>query len=330
MARNTDVLIAKGGFLTETYRESGFLGCARKIIFAIKMSLPLMAMGRRTNSSVGAYFDIITDDARRFYGDNFHFGYFKNENDSFIDAVNNHTDVVALMAELENSKRVLDLGCGICAPAIRIVGNHDCHITGINISGEQVKQGQRLVEEHGLSNRITIKRGSALKLDFDDSTFDSILCIEVAGDICVKHEQKMKFARELYRILKPGGHIGFSDLVFTGRPTRKEEDAMRTILYHDGAELMTDWPSIFEKQGFTIKHRMDIIEDTRRTWDHSISIYEERAAEVERRYGKRIAKRTLEHLRQIPKILEKHGSFIVMSIEKPASFMLSQSDIYDF
>lgn len=317
MGRDEKVLVARGGFLMETWREAGFAGCARKIISAILMQLPLMTIGRRTNRSVGAYFDLITDDGRMFYGDNFHFGYFKNGDESFDEALDNHTDIVAEMANINAAARVLDVGCGVCAPAIRIAKRHGCHITGINISGEQVRQGKSLVAEHGLSHLISVRKGNALKLDFEDSSFDAILCIEVAGDICVKPEQKIKLAGEMRRVLKPGGHIGFSDLVFTGLPTRDEERAMRMILYHDGAELLTDWPDIFEKNGFAIKRRLDIIKDTMKMWDHSLSVYETRAAEVERRYGRRIASRTMNHLRRIPEILQRYGSFIVMSAQKP-------------
>ncbi len=280
------------------------------------MHLPVMTIGRRTNSSVGAYFDLITDDARMFYGDSFHFGYFKDGGEDFATALNNHTDIVADMAQVGSSACVLDIGCGICAPAIRLARRYGCRITGVNISAEQVRQGRELVARHGLSDRISVVEGNALKLPFEDVSFDSALCLEVAGDICVTKEQKIKLADELHRVLRPGARIGFSDLVFTGRPTREEERAMRSILYHDGRELMTDWPGIFEKRGFNITRRMDIIDKTMNTWLHSLSVYEGRADEVERRYGKAIARRTMEYLRQIPDILSKYGSFVVMSAQK--------------
>ncbi len=316
MGRDSKIFAARGGFILDTFRQDGLAGCARKLLAAIKMSVPLMALGRRTTSGVGAYFDLITDDARMFYGDSFHFGYFKNEDDSFSQALDNHTDVVAEMAELGPEKRVLDVGCGICAPAVRIARRHDCLITGINISAEQVKQAREMVASEGLTDRITVERGNALDLDFADNSFDSILCLEVAGDICVKAEQKYELVRELFRVLAPGGHVGFSDLVFTGRPTRDEEKVMRTILYHDGHELITDWPKIFSEVGFKIKKSMDIIKETMKTWQYSCSVYEKRAQEVEKRYGKRIADLTTNYVRRMPEILSKYGSFIVMSAQK--------------
>ncbi len=318
MIRKKQVLAAKGGFLRQTYRESGIAGCGRKVLAAIRMQLPMMTLGRRTNASVGAYFDLITDDARTFYGDSFHFGYFRRGDESFQEALENHTDVVAELAGVGNAASVLDIGCGICAPAIRIAARHGCHITGLNISAEQVRQGRELVGRHGLADRIAVIEGNALKLPFDDASFDAILCLEVAGDICVTPEQKQQLVREMRRVLAPGGKIGFSDLVFTGRPSREEERAMRTILYHDGAELITDWPAIFTSCGFEVLHKQDIIAETMKTWEHSLAVYEGRAEEVERRYGRAIARRTMAQLRQIPEILQRYGSFLVMSACKPA------------
>jgi cyclopropane fatty-acyl-phospholipid synthase-like methyltransferase len=319
MKNDGNILSAKGGFLIQTFRASGLMGCLRKLLCALKMSLPLIFFKHRTNDSVAAYFDLITDDARLFYDDNFHFGFFHQGATTLKGGLDTHTDMVATMAELEGAKRVLDIGCGIGAPAIRIArqyqGEH--HITGINISHEQVKQGKALIAEHQLCDRIHIQHGNALKLDFADNSFDSILCLEVAGDICVNEEQKKTLLQEMFRVLKPGGHVGFSDLVFTRAPTVAEDAIMKTILYHKGSELVTDWSSHFKQSGFHIKTCVDMILHTAETWVHSLKIYQDRLREVEQRYGKKIAKHTMNALKFIPGIMAKYGVFIVLSAQKP-------------
>lgn len=311
------VLAAKGGFLTQTFRTSGLSGVLRKIFYALKMSLPLVFFKRRTNQSVGAYFDLITDDARQFYGDNFHFGFFHKGATTLQGALDAHTDMVAEMAQIAIGQHVLDIGCGIGAPAIRIAGHCDNHITGINISREQIKQGTELIASNRLSNRIHIQYGNALDLDFADNSFDSILCLEVAGDICVNDEQKKTLIQEMFRVLKPGGHVGFSDLVFTAAPTEAEESIMRTILYHKGSELITDWPAHFKHGGFDIKSQVDMISHTGETWDYSLNVYKDRLEEVQERYGKKIAKHTMDALQFIPEIMKKYGAFVVLSAQKP-------------
>ncbi|MBU0504806.1 MAG: methyltransferase domain-containing protein [bacterium] len=317
MKKNNKILVAKGGFLASTFREKGLKECVAKIWAAIKMSVPLFLFGRRTNKSVGAYFDLITDDGRLFYGDSFHFGYFPGDEETLSQGLDAHTDLVAQMACVQEGKQILDIGCGICDPAKRIAKKHKCHITGVNISSEQVKQGRELVAKEGLADRIDVQEGNALSLDFKDGSFDAVLCLEVAGDICVNQKQKEILVKELYRVLKPGGHVGFSDLVFKSVPTKDDERSMRTILYHEGEELITDWPTYFLKQGFVIKDQKDIIKETMKTWKHSLAVYEENTTIVEKRYGKSVAQSTMAHLRKIPIILEKHASFPVLSLYKP-------------
>jgi hypothetical protein len=62
--------------LVATWREAGPAGCARKLQAAVRVGLPALMGGGRSARSVGAYFDLITDEGRLFYGDSFHLGYF--------------------------------------------------------------------------------------------------------------------------------------------------------------------------------------------------------------------------------------------------------------
>ena len=297
--------------------EAGLLGCLRKLKSVMMMTLPVWILGRRTNKGVGAYFDLITEDARLFYGDNFHFGYFQNGTDTLQAALDAHTDLVSEMAHIPQAKETLDIGCGICAPAIRMVQKNGNRITGINISREQVRQGKALVLEKNLADQITVLEGNALHLEFEENSFDAIVCLEVASDICVSPDQKNLLIKEMYRVLKPGGYLGFSDLVFKEAPSPQEEKSMRLILYHEGRELITDWPSLFKKEGFEVCQQQDILQETMKTWKHSINVYETEKERVEQHYGKRIAALSLKHLCRIPGILEKYGSFVILSLRKP-------------
>jgi cyclopropane fatty-acyl-phospholipid synthase-like methyltransferase len=280
------------------------------------MTLPILVRGRRTAASVGAYFDLITDEGRLFYGDSFHFGYFRAGSETLAQALDAHTDLVAEMARLRAGQRVLDAGCGIAAPALRIAERYGCEIAAVNISREQVRQGRRLIEERYMSRQVNIARGDARALDFPDASFDAIVCLEAAGDICVTDRDKDRLVRELHRVLRPGGYVGFSDLALRACPSPEDDRVLRAVLYHGGAELVTDWPALFARHGFTIVARRDIIADTMATWDRTRAIYEQRRVEVVRRYGRRIADRTRAQLNLIPKLLANLATFPVLSALK--------------
>ena len=102
---------------------------------------------------------------------------------------------------------------------------------------------------------------------------DSVVCLEAAGDICVTEPDKERLVREWFRVLRPGGHVGFSDLTLSAYPSRREDKTLRAVLYHSGAELVSDWPAIFARQGFHVLECRDIIEQTLPTWRHARAVY---------------------------------------------------------
>lgn len=181
-------------------RDGGAAGSARKLSAAIRLALPVLAGRRRTAAGVGAYFDLIIDDARLFYGDSFHIGYFRSGSETLTEALDAHTDLVGGMARLQARQLVLDAGCGIGAPALRIAERYGCEITGVNISREQVRQGRRLIEERRMSQRV-VSRPPATSASA--SRTRTGLSAAFTG-------------------LRPGGHVGFSDLAPSARASQEE------------------------------------------------------------------------------------------------------------
>ena len=300
-----------------TWQEGGPAACFRKVRAAATMHAPVAVRRRRTARSVGAYFDLITREGRLFYGDSFHLGYFSNGVQSLVEALEAHTDLVAKLARVDLADEVLDVGCGLAAPAIRMTKRYGCRITGVNISREQVRQGNELISDLDLSDRVIVRRGDARALDFADESFDAIVCLEAAGDICVTEADKSRLVRDLYRILRPGGHVGFSDLALRNAVSRADDRDVRAVLYHSAAELITDWPAIFSREGFRIVESRDIIAETLPTWDHVRAVYGTRDGDVVRRYGRRLVERTIAHLERIAIILAEHGTFPTLAAQKP-------------
>jgi len=177
--------------------------------------------------------------------------------------------------------------------------------------------GRELIAAERLSDRVDIQRGDARALEFSDESFDAIVCMEAAGDICVTEADKDRLVGELFRVLRPGGHVGFSDLALRAYPGRAADRALRAVLYHSGAELVTDWPAIFTRHDFRIVACREIIGETLPTWKHARAAYERRDGEVTRRYGQGFIDRVSARLERIPRILTAHGTFPVLSAQKP-------------
>jgi hypothetical protein len=79
---------------------------------------------------------------------------------------------------------------------------------------------------------------------------------------------------------------------------------------------VTDWPALFKHHGFTIVGRQDIIAATTPTWNRIGAVYDQRSAEVARRYGHRLAHRTRGQIERIAETLTNYATFPVLSARK--------------
>ena len=155
------------------------------------------------------------------------FRYFRTGSETLRQALDAHTDLVAEMVRPTGRQHILDVGCGLGVPALRIAERYGCKITAVNISREQIRQGRQLIDQRRMSHRVSLVRGDARALDFPDGSFDAIVCLEAAGDICVSEPDKERLVHELHRVLRPGGRVGFSDLALHTNPSRTDDRTLR-------------------------------------------------------------------------------------------------------
>jgi ubiquinone/menaquinone biosynthesis C-methylase UbiE len=107
--------------------------------------------------------------------------------------------------------RALDIGCGRGENAIMLAMN-GCDVTGIDLAETAISDAKaRAAEQHVNVNFVV---GDVLKLDqyFKESEFDVIIDSFLFHTI--EDEERPLFARQVYKVLKPGGKyfmLCFSD-----------------------------------------------------------------------------------------------------------------------
>ncbi|MEH2024949.1 methyltransferase domain-containing protein [Nostoc sp.] len=99
---------------------------------------------------------------------------------------------------------VLDVGCGIGGSSRILARDYGFAVTGITISPQQVKRAQELTPQ-GLNAQFAVD--DAMALSFPDASFDVVWSIEAGPHM----PDKTVFARELMRVLKPGGVLVVAD-----------------------------------------------------------------------------------------------------------------------
>ena len=151
-------------------------------------------------------------------------------------------------AGIKKGEYVLDLGSGAgndCFVARAIVGESG-RVTGLDMTEQMVNKARENCGKLNFKN-VEFVLGDIEKMPFDDKLF------EVVISNCVLNlvpDKSMAF-KEIFRVLKPGGHFCVSDVVIKGTLSEKMKiDAEMYAGCISGASEMTEYLRIIENSGF--------------------------------------------------------------------------------
>lgn len=163
------------------------------------------------------------------------------------------TRELAMQMGLSHEMKVLDVGCGVGGPSRFLVGQYGCHVTGIDLTEEFCKTARDLAERVRLSDFLTYRQADALDLPYKDGEFDAAWTQHVQMNI----EDKKRFYAELFRVLKPGGKLGFYDIVAgeAGEPFYPVPWAADASISHLAGEA--ELKALIEEAGFQVKTWQD-------------------------------------------------------------------------
>ena len=101
-------------------------------------------------------------------------------------------------------KQILDIATGTGDLAIQLQRQlHPDHIIGADLSEGMMEEGRQKVEKAGLSAHITFERQDCTALTYEDNRFDA-----VTAAFGVRNFERIEQGiAEMYRVLKPGGHL---------------------------------------------------------------------------------------------------------------------------
>lgn len=110
--------------------------------------------------------------------------------------------LLPLVEAMPAEGRLLDVGCGGGHLAIALaIGNPGWHITGLDLSEDQVRRARRRSPDPG--GRLCFMMGSAISLPFDADSFDGLISV-----CSIKHwPDPARGLKECLRVLKTGAPL---------------------------------------------------------------------------------------------------------------------------
>ncbi len=181
-------------------------------ILVIGVALYLATARRyQSSSTVIDSYDNWTDDGilEFYWGEHIHLGHYGSpaRRKDFLKAKVDFVHEMARWGGLDRfppGTTVLDVGCGIGGSSRILARDYRFAVTGVTISPNQVRRARELTPP-GLPLQFQVD--DAMALSFPDASFDVVWSVEAGPHM----PDKAVFARELLRVLKPGGVLVVAD-----------------------------------------------------------------------------------------------------------------------
>jgi ubiquinone/menaquinone biosynthesis C-methylase UbiE len=183
--------------------------------------------------------------------------------------------------EIEAGNHVLEVASGSGGPAGYLAKKCNCHVTGIDVNENGIITAARNAEKSDLAPLLDFRYADAnLPLPFNDSAFDSVICIDAMNHF----PNRLDILHEWYRVLRSGQRALFTDpVVITGPVTNKEIELRSSI------DLFLFVPpgvneNLISKAGFKLVMKEDVSENASlvsKRWYNSRQKYKEELLRIE-------------------------------------------------
>ncbi len=160
------------------------------------------------------------------------------------------TDWLIEKGDFSKQTKVLEVACNMCTTSIELAKKYDCNITGIDLDNQALEKAKINVKKAGLEDKINVLQGNALKLPFNDNTFDIV--INEAMLTMLSPKAKKKAIDEYYRVLKPGGKLLTHDVAYLNPELTQIIDELRNTININVSPLsVTEWEGLFQQSNFS-------------------------------------------------------------------------------
>jgi SAM-dependent methyltransferase len=185
------------------------------------------------------------------------------------------------LLELRRNSSVLELGCGSGRYALHLAEKVDCRLIGLDINAAGVRNASQLALARGLASLAHFEQCDVSKnLPFNDKTFDAVF----SNDVLCHLPGRPEVLVEIFRVLKPGGRMLFSDALVVGGLLSHEEIATRSSIGYYVYSPPGENERLIERAGFSQIRGTDTTDSAARIaqrWHHAREIRKEELVAVE-------------------------------------------------
>src|SRR5215470_13953729 len=155
------------------------------------------------------------------------------------------TDTLGLRA----GEHVLDAGCGPGETAMYLARQFGVRVTGVTVSQYEIDAANERARAAGLADQVRVEYGDYTGLDYPDGSFDAVLALESLQNA---PDERVVLA-ELYRVLRPGGRISFSDFSLESAAEPERVAKFMETLKLRALPSLAQWLEYTAEAGFQVE-----------------------------------------------------------------------------
>lgn len=158
---------------------------------------------QRSLANVSHHYDLDERLYRLFLDEDMQYScaYFRSPDDTLEQAqYNKKVHLASKMHITQPGLRVLDVGCGWGGMALHLAREHECRVTGITLSKEQLRVAQQRAKDEGLDKLVDFQLMDYRNMD---GKFDRIVSVEMLEHVGVNNNPV--YFRKMQDLLKPDG-----------------------------------------------------------------------------------------------------------------------------
>ena len=164
----------------------------------------------RYRSLVNHYYDLVTDFYEFGWGRSFHFAP-RRRGEGFRASLLRHQTFLADQLSLRSGMEVLDVGCGVGGPMANLARSTGAGFVGINNNAYQIERAK--LHTRDVAPLCRFIHGDFMQIPVDDCSFDAAFAIEATPHA----PDKAAVFREIFRVLRPGGHFAAYEWCLTAK-----------------------------------------------------------------------------------------------------------------
>ena len=140
---------------------------------------------------------------------------------------NEESRAIPQTLQLTPASRVLEIGCGSGGYALHLAEITGARILGLDLNESGIHNANQLAQTKGLAALARFElRDATQNLPSPAHTFDA----SFANDVLCHIPGRPALLAEIFRVLKPGGRLAFSDALVIGGMVSHEEIATRSSI----------------------------------------------------------------------------------------------------